>query len=82
MKGAYASFSEAYRVYRVLSDESVPLAEHMVELGDAKLRSGSDLFAYFDLLERKLGLDEERITAKADYLRARSQLKALTGEIR
>jgi hypothetical protein len=53
-----------------------------VELSDAKLRSGSELFAYFDLLERKLGLDEQRIAAKADYLRARARLKALTGEIR
>lgn len=82
MQAAYAALVEAYRTYRVLSDESVPLAAHMVELGDAKLRGGSDLFAYFDLLERKLGFDEERITAKADYLRAQAELKALTGGIR
>jgi len=82
MHAAYAQLNEAYRTYSILSDQSLPLSEHMVELGDAKIRSGNDLFAYFDLLERKLALDEERITARADYLRAGAALKALTGEIR
>jgi outer membrane protein, heavy metal efflux system len=82
IKAAYASFTEAYRTYRILTDESVPLAAHMVELSNAKIRGGSNLFAYFDLLERKLGFDEQLVAAKADYLRARARLKALTGEIR
>jgi len=82
IKTAYASLVASYRTYRILTDESVPLAAHMVELSDAKIRGGSDLFAYFDLLERKLGLDEQRIGAKADYLRSRATLKALTGGIR
>lgn len=82
MKAAYAQLEQAYGTYRVLEDESVPLSEHMVELGDATIRSGNDLFAYFDLLERKLGFDMDRITARADYLRARAHLKALTGAIR
>ncbi|MEJ2468306.1 MAG: TolC family protein [Campylobacterales bacterium] len=82
IEAAYAALGRAYNVYRIITEESLPQAEHMVELSDAKLRSGSELFAYFDLLERKLGLDEQRIAAKADYLRARARLKALTGEIR
>ena len=82
IKAAYAALEQAYNTYRILSDESIPLAKHMVDLGDADIRSGSDLFAYFDVLERKLGFDEERIAAKADYLRAQAQLKALMGVIR
>jgi cobalt-zinc-cadmium efflux system outer membrane protein len=82
IEAAYAALERAYRVYRIITEESLPQAEHMVELSDAKLRSGSELFAYFDLLERKLGLDEQRIAAKADYLRAHARLKALTGAIR
>ncbi|WP_345985863.1 TolC family protein [Sulfurimonas sp. HSL-1656] len=82
IEAAYAALTEAYRTYRIITEESLPQVEHMVDLSDAKLRSGSDLFNYFDLLERKLRFDEQRIAAKADYLRAGARLKALTGEIK
>jgi len=82
IEAAYAALIEAYRTYRIITEESLPQVEHMVDLSDAKLRSGSDLFNYFDLLERKLRFDEQRIGAQADYLRAKATLKALTGEIR
>jgi len=81
IEAAYAALDEAYRTYRIITEESLPQVEHMVDLSDAELRSGSDLFNYFDLLERKLRFDEQRIGAQADYLRAQATLKALTGEI-
>lgn len=81
IEAVYAELRRAYRTYGILTEQSLPRIGHMVDLGDAKLRGGSELFAYFDLLERKLRYDEERIGARADYLRARARLKALTGVI-
>ncbi len=81
-EGAWARYEEAWRVYRIITDESLPQVEHMFDLSDSRIRSGGDLFAYIDLLEQKLKLDEQRIAARAAYLRAGAALKALTGEIK
>ncbi len=79
---AWAKLTEAWKIYRIIRDESLPQVEHMFELSEAKVRSGGELFAYIDLLEQKLRLDEQLIGAKAEYLRAQAELKALTGEIK
>jgi cobalt-zinc-cadmium efflux system outer membrane protein len=79
---AWAELTRAWRVYRIIHNESLPQIAHMFELSGAKVRSGGELFAYIDLLEQKLKLDEQLVSAKADYLRAQAKLKALTGEIK
>ena len=78
----YAKMQEAYRIYHIIQNESLPKLQHMFELNEASIQSGEDLFTYTSLLEQKLDLDEERTVAKAVYLRTRAQLKSLIGEIK
>ena len=53
----------------------------MFELTQSGIQSGGDLFAYTNLLEQKLALEEERTSIKAEYLRTQARLKSLTGEL-
>jgi outer membrane protein TolC len=82
IKGVYARLTEAWRIYRIIRDDSLPQVAHLFELNSASVQSGGDLFAYIDILRQKLTLDEQLVAAKADYLRTQSKLKALTGEIK
>ena len=77
----YAKMKEAYSIYRIINNDSLPKLQHMFELNEASIESGEDLFTYTSLLEQKLDLDEERTVAKAAYLRTKAKLKSLIGEI-
>jgi cobalt-zinc-cadmium efflux system outer membrane protein len=77
----YAKLNEAYAIYTIIHTESLPQLEHMIELAESKIQRGGDLFAYTNLLEQKLALEEERISTQAQFLRTEAQLNALTGEI-
>ncbi|NOR56642.1 MAG: hypothetical protein GQ531_10620 [Sulfurovum sp.] len=77
----YAAMKEAYNIYRIIHNDSLPKLQHMFELNEASIQSGEDLFTYTSLLEQKLNLDEERTVAKAAYLKSRAKLKSLIGEI-
>ena len=76
----YAKMKEAYRIYNIIQNDSLPKLQHMFELNEASIESGEDLFTYTNLLEQKLDLDEERTVAKAEYLRTVARLKSLIGE--
>lgn len=78
----YARMKEAYRIYQIIQNDSLPKLQHMFELNEASIESGEDLFTYTNLLEQKLELDEERIVAKAQYLRSVAKLKSLIGNIK
>ncbi len=82
IKGVYAQLVESYRIYSIIKNDSLPQIEHSFELNSASIQSGGDLFAYVDILRQKLVLDEQLIVAKANYLRRKSKLKSLIGEIR
>ena len=77
----YAKLTEAYMIYGVIQNESLPQLEHMFELTQTSIQNGGDLFAYTSLLEQKLALEEERTSIKAEYLRTEARLKSLIGEI-
>lgn len=77
----YAKLTEAYQIYKIIQEESLPQLEHMFELTQTGIQSGGDLFAYTNLLEQKLALEEERTSIKAEYLRTQAKLKSLTGEL-
>jgi len=77
----HAKLIEAYHIYHIIQDESLPQLKHMFELTQSSIQSGGDLFAYTTLLEQKLTLEEQRISIKAEYLRTEARLRALTGEI-
>ena len=77
----HAKLTEAYMIYNIIQNESLPQLEHMFELTQSGIQSGGDLFAYTNLLEQKLALEEERTSIKAEYLRTQAKLKSLTGEL-
>ncbi|WP_294956292.1 TolC family protein [Sulfurovum sp.] len=76
----YAKMKEAYSIYGIIQNDSLPKLQHMFELNEASIESGEDLFTYTSLLEQKLDLVEERTVAKAEYLRIKAKLKSLIGE--
>jgi len=77
----YAKLTEAYQVYNIIQNESLPQLEHMFELSQSGIQKGGDLFTYTNLLEQKLALEEQRISIKADFLRAQARLNSLIGEL-
>jgi outer membrane protein TolC len=77
----YAKLTEAYEIYDIIQNESLPQLEHMFELSQTTIQRGGDLFAYTNLLEQKLALEEQRISIKAEFLRTQARLKSLTGEL-
>jgi outer membrane protein TolC len=77
----YITLNEAYKIYNIIQNESLPQLEHMFELSQSSIQNGADLFTYTSLLEQKLALEEERIAIKGSYLRTEAKLKSLIGEI-
>ena len=77
----YAKLTEAYHIYNIIQNESLPQLEHMFELSQSSIQKGGDLFAYTNLLEQKLALEEQRASIKAEYLRTQARLKSLIGEL-
>ncbi len=77
----YAKLTEAYTIYNIIHNETLPQIEHMFELSQASIQQGSNLFAYTNLLEQKLNLEEESISIKAEYFRTEAKLKSLIGEL-
>ena len=77
----YAKLTEAYTIYTILHNETLPQLEHMFDLTQANIQQGGDLFTYTNLLEQKLDLEEESIAIKAEYFRTEAKLKSLIGEL-
>ncbi len=77
----YAKLTEAHTIYNILNNETLPQLEHMFELTQASIQEGGDLFAYTNLLEQKLDLEEESISIKAEYFRTQAKLKSLIGDL-
>ena len=77
----YAKLIEAHTIYRILHTETLPQLEHMFELTQTSIQEGGDLFAYTNLLEQKLDLEEQSTSIQAEYFRTEAKLKSLIGEI-
>ena len=80
--GLYAELEDAYAIYRIIHEESMPQIEHMFELTSASVKSGQDLFVYIDLLKQKLALDEQLIKAIVRFNKTEASLDAMRGELR
>lgn len=80
--GLYAELEDAYAIYRIINDESMPQLEHMFELTNTSVKSGKDLFVYIDLLKQKLALDEQLIKATMRFNITEASLDAMTGAMR
>lgn len=77
----HSKLLHSYKVYNILQNDSLPQIEHMFDLTNASIKSGSDLFIYIDMLQKKLALDEQSIDAVASYYKALSSLEAMIGEM-
>ncbi len=76
----YAKLQDSFRVYNIIEEESLPQIEHMSDLTNTSIKSGSELFIYIDLLGKRLLLDEQSIQAVAAYYKATASLDALIGK--
>jgi outer membrane protein TolC len=81
IRANYAKLKEAYRIYHIIQNKSLPQLGHMLELSSAAIEEGAELSTYTNILEQKLALEEESIAIKAEFLRTKAKLSALTGEI-
>jgi len=81
IKIMYIKLNEAYKVYHIIQDDSLPQLKHMLELSQSNIAKGANLFTYISLLEQKLFLEEEGLRFKAKYLRTQAKLNALIGNI-
>jgi len=81
LKAYYARMLSSYDIYHIVQDDALPQVEHMFELSNASISTGSDLFEYIDVLFDKLKLEIQSINAVANYSRAKAQIQALTGAL-
>jgi len=81
IRAEYIKLKEAYRIYFIIKEKSLPQVNHMLELSADAIQSGADLFTYTNILEQKLFLEEEQIAIAAEYLKSEAKLKALTGAL-
>ncbi|WP_294963292.1 TolC family protein [Sulfurimonas sp.] len=75
----HARLQDSYRIYNIIKKESLPQIEHMFDLTNTSIKSGSDLFVYIELLAKKLRLEEQSIQAVATYYKIIASLDALIG---
>ena len=75
----HSQIEDAYRVYDIIHNQSMPQIEHMFELSSSSIKNGAELFIYINLLERKLALDEKSIAVVASYNKFLAELESLVG---
>ncbi len=80
IRQTYAKLTEAQRIYRIITRQSLPQLQHMLELSSSAIEEGADLLTYTKILEEMLMIEEERIRIKSTYLKTLAQLNALIGE--
>ena len=75
----YAYMRQAHITYTILTKESMPQIEHMFDLSSSSITAGGDLFKYIDLIKQELRLEEQRISAVAEYYKHYASVEALLG---
>ena len=75
----HSKIEDAFRVYDIIHNQSMPQIEHMFELSSSSIKNGDELFIYINLLERKLALDEKSIAVVAAYNKYLAELESLVG---
>ena len=82
LKEYYAQMLSFYEIYHIVQDESLPQIEHMFEISNASISTGSDLFQYIDVLFLKLNLEKQSINAVANYNKVEAKIAALQGALK
>ena len=78
----YTLLQAQYRIYKIIKEETMPRIAHMLEISEAMIQNGTSLFEYIDILERKLGLDEQAIGAVTKFYIAKSKIEELRGDLK
>ena len=78
----YAKMLSEYKTYTIIEKESLPQIEHMFDLASSSIKSGAELFVYFELLGKKLTLEEQKIDALGAYYKNKASLEKLTGALK
>jgi len=79
LEAHYAYMRQAHTTYTILTKESMPQIEHMFDLSSSSITAGGDLFKYIDLIKQELRLEEQRISAVAEYYKHNASIEALLG---
>ena len=78
--GLYAEAESSRKIVEIIEKESLPQIEHMFDLIRSEIAAGGDLYRFIDLVEQKLRLDSEAITARAKYFITLAKIEAVLGE--
>lgn len=78
--GLYAEAESSRKIVEIIEKESLPQIEHMFDLIRSEIAAGGDLYKFIDLVEQKLRLDSEAITARAKYFITLAKIEAVLGE--
>jgi outer membrane protein TolC len=82
LKEYYAQMLSFYEVYHIVQDSSLPQIEHMFQISNSSISTGSDLFKYIDVLFLKLNLEKQSINAVANYNKVDAKIAALQGALK
>ncbi len=80
LRGLYAQAESSRKIVEIIEKESLPQIEHMFDLIRSEIAAGGDLYKFIDLVEQKLRLDSEAITARAKYFITLAKIEAVLGE--
>ncbi|WOE70795.1 TolC family protein [Hydrogenimonas thermophila] len=78
----YAIAQKELEVLHIVKDDSLPLIEHMFDLIRADIAAGGDLYKFMDLIEQKLTLEAQAISARANFHKTKAKIDALLGELK
>ena len=81
IKREYAKLMEAYNIYFIIKDKTLPKIAHLFELSSSSIQSGGDIVYYNQLLSKKLLLEEKIIIIKSYYNQTKAELNALIGRV-
>lgn len=77
----YQKLQNDYRIYAIITNESLPQIEHLFELAQSSIKNGDTLLEYISILNKKLKLDDELIKVTTDFNKTKASIDALTGEM-
>lgn len=77
---SYSNLQNSYEVYELITQQSIPEINHILELSETMLKNGKNLLLILSLQEKKLSIEENRYISMADYKRYEAQMQALIGE--
>ncbi len=75
-----ATAQSSREIVEIIEKESLPQISHMFDLIRSDIAAGGDLYKFVDLVEQKLRLDAEAITARTKFYIALAKIEAILGE--